>query len=72
MILAYSPVRYRGGRRMVAGAAYAQALVGVSSAAGGGPTGQSPRPSRYRGGHRVNYYHPALLWAAWVTWRVFA
>lgn len=30
------------------------------------PTGQSPRPSRYRGGHRVTHYHPLWLLAAWV------
>lgn len=37
--------------------------------AGAAPTGQSPRPSRYRGGHRVTHYHPVwLLLAGWL-WR---
>ena len=30
------------------------------------PAGQSPGPSRYRSGHRVHYYHPILLWVAWL------
>lgn len=40
-------------------------------ASGGGAGAQSPRPSRYRGGHRVTHYHPVgLLLAAF--WRFFA
>jgi hypothetical protein len=41
--------------------------------AGGAPvfTGQSPRPSRYRTGHRVTHYHPVLLLAAWLAERMF-
>lgn len=47
------------------GAAYG---VFAPKDAGAAPTGQSPRPSRYRTGHRVTHYHPLLLLAAWL-WR---
>lgn len=41
---------------------------GILAGAAPTPTGQIPRPSRYRGGHRVDYYHAAWILAAWVLW----
>ncbi len=46
--------------------------LGILAGAAPTPTGQVPRPSRYRGGHRVNYYHPSLWAAVWLSLGVFA
>ena len=41
---------------------------GILAGASSGPVAQSPRPSRYRVGHRVTHYHPIWLLLAW-WWR---
>lgn len=45
--------------------------LGIAAGAPPVSSGQSPRASRYRAGHRVDYWHPLALLAVWLG-RVWA